>query len=136
MKSSDGRCQTHSRHQDDNFVQSLPDMTQFSSSINIISSNASFMNINPNTVNVVETDQRVEELSPVSCQNDETLPSSEPVSHVCCEWIQNTTKHEKLILFCLFLVDLTSQMCLSIMAPFFPQEVTAFAFFEHSYLIN
>lgn len=122
MKSSDERCQVHSRHQDYNFDQSLPDMSQFSSIVNIISSDASSMNINPGTVNVVETDRRAEELSPVSCQNDETLSLSEPVSHVCCEWVRNATKQEKLILFCLFLADFTSQMCLSIMAPFFPQE--------------
>lgn len=128
MKSSDERCQVHSRHQDYNFDQSLPDMSQFSSIVNIISSDASSMNINPGTVNVVETDRRAEELSPVSCQNDETLSLSEPVSHVCCEWVRNATKQEKLILFCLFLADFTSQMCLSIMAPFFPQEVTALAF--------
>lgn len=35
----------------------------------------------------------------------------------------DTTKMEKLVLVCLALVDLSSQMCLSIMAPFFPDEV-------------
>jgi len=33
------------------------------------------------------------------------------------------TSMEKFALVCLFLVDLTAQMCLSIMAPFFPAEV-------------
>ena len=36
----------------------------------------------------------------------------------------SSTRQEKLILFCFSLIDLTSQMCLSIMAPFFPNEVS------------
>lgn len=41
-------------------------------------------------------------------------------------WFCNISRQDKLILLCLVLVDLTSQMCLSIMAPFFPAEVSVF----------
>lgn len=41
-------------------------------------------------------------------------------------FLLSLSRREKLVLLCLAIVDLTSQMCLSIMAPFFPAEVCIF----------
>jgi hypothetical protein len=41
-------------------------------------------------------------------------------------FLLSLSRREKLVLLCLAVVDLTSQMCLSIMAPFFPAEVYIF----------
>lgn len=114
------RSSSPSGHRDI-FTQSLPDLSHNLSSVDITNDSTSFTNVNDNIRNVIETNQRIDGMPSASCHDIET--SSEPTSCVCCEWIQSTTKQEKLILFCLFLVDFTSQMCLSIMAPFFPQEV-------------
>lgn len=115
------RSSSHSGHLD-LITRSLPDLSHNLSSVDITNASTSFTNVNDNIRNVIEINQRIEGMPSASCQDIET--SSEPTSScVSCEWIQSTTKQEKLILFSLFLVDFTSQMCLSIMAPFFPQEV-------------
>lgn len=113
------RSSSPSGHQD-LITRSLPDLSHNLSSVDITDGSTSFTNVNDNIRNAIEINQRIEGMPSASCQDIET--SSERTSCVCCEWIQSTTKQEKLILFSLFLVDFTSQMCLSIMAPFFPQE--------------
>jgi hypothetical protein len=43
-------------------------------------------------------------------------------------FLLSLSRRDKFVLLCLVLVDLTSQMCLSIMAPFFPTEVYAISY--------
>ena len=45
------------------------------------------------------------------------------VSMVAPFSLWNSTRQQKLLLLALALVDLTSNMCLSVLAPFFPDEV-------------
>jgi len=92
---------------------------------NDLSTDRHLNDVNTNIVStVVVSSETVDQCHEVNdCSADRGL-CSQISSYVCSSFLFSLTRREKCVLLCLAVVDLTSQMCLSIMAPFFPTEVT------------
>jgi hypothetical protein len=74
-------------------------------------------------VRIADSQRQREEQHDNTISNDDT--QSEERKGGCCSgwWLCSLTHKERMVLFSLLMMDFSTNSCLSIMAPIFPQEV-------------
>lgn len=119
------RCQSVDpsiRHQDESHVDAcvLSDRTENSNSNHINTNGTAAVVTNGCASGGQTADVKICDIS----TNERSFSCcSFVVSFITSSFLWTLSHRDKLVLFCLAVIEITSQMCLSIMAPFFPTEV-------------